>query len=186
MAALLPLAGSSCCTLSQAVPSPEKADAAASHAAEAPRSYVQACMEKDYPALLLKAVNSDKHPILRHPDTADLDPTFTILCCVLCSHKLEPRPGDFVLLRVPSGRCGDESGPAERTRYWFVSGKEGEDWMPERWRRGKPSGYHYVVNALDFHGFDAEWLLLPEREKLHGVWRDMADMVANKEPSPKG
>ncbi len=140
-------------------------------------------MEHDYPALLLQAEEVGKPRMRIQPVNDDSDPVFFVPCRVLISYKLELKPGERVLLMVPAGRAGDGSGPADRTRYWFLSGQEGEDWMPKPapWNE---AGIDYDASALDFYGYDAEQQLLPVREKLHGVWRNMADRVEEKSSLP--
>ncbi len=141
------------------------------------RLYGQMAMAADYPAMLLKAQDSGKVRRMWHD--ADLDPIFYVPCRVLASYKLAPKPGDYVELAVPAANgAGKESSFADETLYWFVSGSaEDKQWLPVR-RAEPPAGYD--ASALDFYGFDAEEHLLPARDRLRGIWRDMADMVAEK------
>ncbi len=140
----------------------------------APSAFLQTSIDKDYPALLL-----EKIAVVGHHSTDDLDRVYHVSCCVLYSHKTEAKAGDSVVLYVPSGSCKDERAPAERTRYWLVSGQGDNDWMLHG-RPEKVSGQSYIVNALDFHGFDAEQELLPVHASLQGVWKEMADIVAER------
>ncbi len=141
------------------------------------RLYGQMAMDEDYPALLLKAQDAGK--VRRMWQDTDLDPVFYVPCRVLASYKLAPKPGDFVELSVPAANGNvNKSRFADETLYWFVSGRaEDKQWQPVR-RAEPPAGYD--ASALDFYGFDAEKHLLPARDRLHGIWRDMADMVAEK------
>ncbi len=140
-------------------------------------SFLLDCMAENSPALLLKAEDAGKPR--EYQQDADLDPVFTVPCRVLCSHQLPLNPGELVLLSVPSGPSGDESGPAERTRFWFLYGPPGEEWMPVP-HPDLPGAFK--ASALDFHGFDAESLLLSVRDSLRGVWKDMADRMNRERP----
>ncbi len=165
-AALLPLAGLAGCTHQRAA-----ADAPAAAARPSP-SYPECCMEEDYPALLLKAeeVGQARWHFVDPWDTSG--GYYCVPCRVLRSHKLEPRPGALVLLAVYSEK------EAREARYWFVSGStDTGHWMPVRVSEDQSV---YTASSLDFYGFDAERMLLPVRGKLRGIWREMADMVAEK------